>query len=202
MQNDIIRYSLILMLITSISVAILAYLNQKTQPLINLQKQKETQDAVMEVLPRGCKVIESIPATPGQNGYYIGYSDENRQNVAGYAILCKGKGYSSDSIQTLVGTDTAFVITGSKVISQKETPGLGDKIALPGKYAGKKQIWVQQFSGLAADNIFLNKDAPGQKGTRTIEALTGATISSRAVSTSIITGMNTLKEEVAKRRNS
>ncbi|MBP7462233.1 MAG: FMN-binding protein [Candidatus Delongbacteria bacterium] len=200
MQNDIIRYSLILMLITSISVAILAYLNQKTQPLINLQKQKETRDAVMEVLPAGSKIIEEIIGTSGQPGYFIGYSDESRQIINGYAILCKGKGYSSDSIQTLVGTDTSFTITGTKVIFQKETPGLGDKIGLSGKYGGKKQIWTHQFTSLAADRIRLNKDHPGQPGA--IEALTGATISSRAVTSSIITGLNQLKIQVDKRRNS
>jgi len=180
MKNNIIKFSVVLTIITGFSVAILAFLNLKTQPLIQQHRLDEINNAVKEVMPQDVVQIEK-KETDGFT-FYIGYSDAQKTNIAGYATIAYGKGYSS-VIQALIGVDTTFTITGTKVIFQQETPGLGSKIEAMGKYNGKKQIWIHQFIGKKENNIFLDKDNPDKENT--IQALTGATISSRAVTKAI-----------------
>jgi electron transport complex protein RnfG len=80
----------------------------------------------------------------------------------GAAFKASGKGYSS-IIETMVGMLKDGTITAIKVISQNETPGLGARVAEP------------EFTG-QFENI---KDLSG------VSAITGATISSRAVINSV-----------------
>ena len=70
-----------------------------------------------------------------------------------------------------------MVITGIKVASQQETPGLGTRIEELRR--GEKEPWFQsQFRGKGAEAAIKLVRGGGPDG---IEAITGATISSRAV---------------------
>ena len=82
----------------------------------------------------------------------------------------------------IIGMLMDGTVTGYKVIEQKETPGLGSKIAEK-KFAG-------QFVGLNAyqDQFKLQKDG-GE-----IDAVTGATISSRAVIDAVQKAVQTYKK--------
>ena len=71
----------------------------------------------------------------------------------------------------MVGIDKNNKITGIEVISQQETPGLGAKI--------KESSFLQQFIGKTLEELKIKKD--GGK----IDAVTGATISSRAVTNGV-----------------
>ena len=113
------------------------------------------------------------------DGYYVGYEDTTQQEVVGYALSAFGKGYSSE-IETLVGIDTSGVVCGIKILSQTETPGLGTKIVE--KRYGETSPWFQQqFINKSYNQLYLKKDKP----TGTIDAITGATISSVAVTSSV-----------------
>ena len=82
----------------------------------------------------------------------------------GRAIPVSARGYSG-SINMMVGVDKSGKIIGVKVLKQTETPGLGANVSNPG--------FLNQFIGKTAkDQIEPKKD---------IDAITGATISSRAV---------------------
>jgi Predicted NADH:ubiquinone oxidoreductase, subunit RnfG len=70
----------------------------------------------------------------------------------------------------LVGFDFKGEIKGIKILSQEETPGLGAKIDEI-KFGEKKPWFLQQFEGRLAGELDL----------RDIQAITGATISSKAV---------------------
>jgi electron transport complex protein RnfG len=92
--------------------------------------------------------------------------------LAGWVVQTAGQGYA-DRIEVLVGlSPEADVITGLFVLDQKETPGLGAKItAAP---------WRAQFVGKSAA-VPLEVVKSGGAGDAGIDAITGATISSRAV---------------------
>lgn len=81
-------------------------------------------------------------------------------------------GYSGE-IQLLVGIASDLSITGVRVVSHTETPGLGDKIEL------RKSDWVLSFDGktmsLPVNSWAVKKDG-GQ-----FDQFTGATITPRAV---------------------
>lgn len=84
--------------------------------------------------------------------------------AAGKAFLVSPYGYAGN-IDMLVGVGADGKIKGIKILRQRETPGLGAGIA--------RQKFLKQFTGKSArDPLEPKKD---------IDAITGATISSRAV---------------------
>lgn len=103
---------------------------------------------------------------------YNAYDSEKK--LVGYAVQGEGPGYG-DKIIVLVGLDTsATTITGVYVLDQKETPNLGSKITDP--------KWNRQYKGVATQPpltvVKADPTAPNQ-----IEAISGATISSDALTT-------------------
>ncbi|PIE39277.1 MAG: electron transport complex subunit RsxG [Gammaproteobacteria bacterium] len=82
-------------------------------------------------------------------------------------------GYSGD-INALVAIAADLTVLGVKVISHRETPGLGDKIDT------RKSSWIGQFTGKNPNNPAPTQWAV-QKDGGSFDQLTGATISSRAV---------------------
>ncbi len=119
--------------------------------------------------------------------YWISYQDIDKKNPGGYAFVTRGEGFAS-TIQTLVGTDANGKIINIKTLFHEETPGYGDKIAEIRE--GEKTPWfIYQFIGKSAsDNIELTQEGGD------IDAISGATISSTAVTNSIINGLNNLND--------
>ncbi|MFQ5653279.1 MAG: FMN-binding protein [Planctomycetota bacterium] len=96
------------------------------------------------------------------------------EGFLGYALVGEGPGFQ-DTIRLIYGYDPARRrIVGMRVLDSRETPGLGDRIY-------KDEDFVGAFGDLAVEpEVLLVK-----KGKRTaaneIDAITGATISSKAV---------------------
>ncbi|MFH0827639.1 MAG: RnfABCDGE type electron transport complex subunit G [Candidatus Omnitrophota bacterium] len=172
-----LKYGVILGLICLIAAGLLATANVLTKPRIAAEAEKEISASLQEVLPEA-RNFEPIKF---QNEiiYYKGFDKNN--SLAGLAFIARGKGYSS-VIETMAGMKPDGTITAVKVLSQSETPGLGSRIceiednttifdALKGKRpdASLKPWFQQQFSNKK------NNEIDG------INAITGATISSRAV---------------------
>ena len=102
--------------------------------------------------------------------------------VAGYAFIAEGNGYQG-IIKLIIGVDPKFTeIKGMEVLESQETPGLGAEIA------GSK--FRKQFENLPITQKI--EYVKNQKPTKPnqIEAITGATISSRTV-------VNILNERIA-----
>ncbi len=82
-------------------------------------------------------------------------------------------GYNGN-ILLLTGIGSDKKLLGVRVITHKETPGLGDKIET------KKSNWIKQFKGLSLSNM--NKKQWGVKHNGgAFDAFTGATITPRAI---------------------
>ncbi|CAN2042023.1 Ion-translocating oxidoreductase complex subunit G [Candidatus Magnetomoraceae bacterium gMMP-15] len=118
------------------------------------------------------------------NVYKAEYADKK---PAGWVIKTKGQGYA-DKIELLIGVDP-FVkkITGVFILEQKETPGLGNKIIT--------MKWRGQFINKNTESpLVVTKE--GAKSFNEIDAVTGATISSRSVCNIINTALSDLKAEL------
>ncbi|MDE8602694.1 electron transport complex subunit RsxG [Marinomonas sp. RSW2] len=83
------------------------------------------------------------------------------------------RGYNGN-LNMLVAIDKNGVVTGSRVISHKETPGLGDKVDL------KKSKWILSFANKSLANPPL-KSWSVKKDGGSFDQFTGATITPRAV---------------------
>jgi electron transport complex protein RnfG len=103
--------------------------------------------------------------------YYKAYDKDDR--IVGVAFKANAKGYASN-IETLAGMDQQGAITAIKIISQNETPGLGARI--------EERDFTSQFA---------NRDL---KGLAEVQAITGATISSKAVIDSVKQKAQEVKE--------
>lgn len=168
-MKEIIKYGLILGLICFLSSAILAVVNGITEPKIKAQEQYEETQALSEVMP------QSISFKPSYEMdkilYYKGY--DSQQQLNGFVVKAETKGYSS-LIQTLVGLNLKLEIVDIKILSENETPGLGNRILEP--------AFLSQFKGKGADRF------------HQLSAITGATISSQAVIRSVREKIAQLKD--------
>lgn len=99
--------------------------------------------------------------------------DENG-NTTGYAISVTEKGYGGD-ISVMVGISSKGEVTGVEILSINETPGLGMNAT--------KEEFRSQFKGIPPMDGFTAKDSAERN--KNVDALTGATITSEAVSSAV-----------------
>ena len=186
-MRDILRLGGILAAFALVAGAPLAFVSIKTMPIIIENKLRAESEARAEVLPGMAGGFE-IKGEGSGFTYWIGYSDIAKSEPGGYIFTAEGKGYSS-TIAIMVGVDVNGAITGVKILSQQETPGLGARIEEIRH--GEKYPWfTRQFKGkTASDAIIVTKDGGD------IDAITGATISSRAVSSAVKRGLTELMGE-------
>lgn len=104
-------------------------------------------------------------------GIYTAYT--SGQPAAAVLELVAPDGYSGN-IRLLLGLKPDGTIVAARVIDHNETPGLGDAID------AQRSDWIRQFTGKSLDTDNTTLWQPGQSDTQ-IDAVTGATITSRAV---------------------
>ncbi|MCD6418228.1 RnfABCDGE type electron transport complex subunit G [bacterium] len=168
-MKDILKLGLTLMIYAAVAGLLLGFIYTKTKPKIDEQAKMEKEQAIKEVMPAGAAVIVEDTLSDGMI-ISVGYSDETKTKPVGYAAMAYGVGFSS-TIKTMVGLTTDFKVNAIKVISQSETPGLGTHT---------QDEWFKlQFANKTVDELLVDKDGG------TIKAITGATISTRAVTNSI-----------------
>ena len=96
------------------------------------------------------------------------YAAEKGGQVVAYVVPGESKGYGG-TIQMLVAVSKDGKVINYSVTKHNETPGLGDKAT--------KSPFKDQFEGKTSANLVVTKDPSDKKD---IQAMTGATISSRA----------------------
>jgi Na+-translocating ferredoxin:NAD+ oxidoreductase subunit G len=175
-KREIIGGIMVLIVITSLSGFLLAQVYKTTAPKIEEQQKAEERKLNREIFPEG----ENFEKKE-ENGIEFTMVYDNRGEKIGKIFKISTMGYGGD-IVLKVGVDENLNIKGVKVLQQNETPGLGAKITKGG--------FLSQFKNLEKDSIYLKKDNKNGK----IDSVTGATISSRAVTD----GMRKLLERIEK----
>ena len=192
-MRDIVKLGIILMIYSLVAGAALGYVNLKTKPIITTNKTAAENSARSEVLPGmtgGFEFKGNLTVDGREFPYWIGYKDDAKKEPGGYVFIARGKGYSS-VIETMVGVGMDGKITSDKILSQQETPGLGTKVIESRSNENDPSWFTKQFIGKSAeDNLRVKKDGGG------IDAVTGATITPRAITNSINKGLVKLKETV------
>ncbi|MBN2289621.1 MAG: FMN-binding protein [Candidatus Glassbacteria bacterium] len=186
-MRELIKLSGILMLITLTAATALSNVYLLTRDRIAAVELAREENARRAALPAAVY----FEADTLQDGFvlYRGYDNPQGSGTpVGYTVLALGKGYSS-TIRTVVGMDAGMNITGIKVAFQQETPGLGTKVE---EIKGQdKEPWFQkQFRGKREDQLVVVRT----KNPEAVEAITGATISSTAVTRSVREAVRKLKE--------
>ena len=185
-MRDIVKIGCILMIYTLVVGVALAFVNIRTEPVIEANKVAAENAARAEVLPYMDGNFE-LQGGDTDFSYWIGYKDMEKSEIGGYIIIARESGYSS-IIETMIGTDVDGIITGVKILFQQETPGLGARSVEI--LSGESEPWFTcQFKGKSiTDGIKITEDGGS------IDAITGATITSRAITDSIHREIMKLKE--------
>ena len=167
-MSQMVKFGLVLGIICLAATLVLAVTYEVTKPKIEEQLKREEDRALKSIMPSADsfseKVLDGIE-------YFEALKD---RTVVGYCVRVTGSGYNG-YIRMIAGVDLSGAIEGVAVLEHSETPGLGAKIneIRP----GEGEPWfLKQFKGKNAGSIAVKKD---------IDAITGATISSRAVTDAI-----------------
>jgi len=165
--KDIIKITLNLVIIYILGGLILALVYAKTSPVMYKNAVLEKEAALKKLIPEADKIekLGDWSAHEKHSEYFIAKKGDA---VIGYIIQSFGKGYSS-YINTLIATDNNFKVRKIAILGQNETPGLGDEI--------ETDSFRNQFSGKDMEHLKVLKTDT----TEYIQAISGATISSRAV---------------------
>ncbi len=163
-----LKMILVLTVVGVFSGGVLSFVYQKMDPQIKSQREKALREAILKVLPGAsryeiCEDIEEI--------IYCGFNGKGES--VGYAIPASGNGYQG-KIEIIFGISRDLKnIHGIEVIYNVETPGLGARI-------GEREF-LQQFEGLyVKPSIEYVKNLKPSKPNQ-VQAITGATISTRAL---------------------
>ena len=155
---------------------------ESTLSTITANKARELREAVFKVLPgvtkmqalvyRGETIVVVDAPDKDEPVVYGGYDEQG--DFVGYAMPGAGPGFQ-DTIALLYGyIPSEKIVVGMEVLESRETPGLGDKIY-------KDMDFVNEFSALSIEPEIVTV----KKGTGTapneVDAITGATISAKAV---------------------
>ncbi|MFH1219435.1 MAG: FMN-binding protein [Candidatus Eisenbacteria bacterium] len=121
-----LRLTFVLALICLVAALALGFVYRGTAPMIEKQKMIIDELARRSVLPEAlCGAF--VPVETNGFVYYKGYRNADTTGLVGYTVTARGRGYSS-TIETIVGVDLRGRITGMRITSEKETPGLGTRI--------------------------------------------------------------------------
>lgn len=181
-------------LISAICGLIIVGAYQGTYAAVQENKRIAIERSVFKVVPAAKSIVEYAATAAGELvrlgagetppvgsiKFYAGYDAAGK--LAGLAAEGAAKGYS-DYVRLLFAYDpAAAAITGFSVVSSRETPGIGDKIAVNKEFLANFPLEAKP----AADGKGLAHEVRTVKhGTKAnpweIDAISGATITSRAV---------------------
>ena len=180
MKNKIyLQLGLILLAFCLVATALLAYVNTITKPQIDKIKTLEAEETRRTLIPDSD--FEEITS---DITYYIA-KDNKTKEVKAYVFTAEKNGYNGP-VKTMVAVDNNFQIIAIKVTDQSETPGLGSNSTQP-KFS-------EQFKGKTSEQLIVDKD--GGVPPNCIKAITGATITTRAVVNSVKESIDLLKAKV------
>ena len=181
MKSSLKNMVLVLGTITLISSACVGLVYMITEKPIASAKEQAVNDALAQVLP----TYENIESeTSESDGLQIKtYTALNAGEVVGYAIESASKSGFGGTIRLMVGFDTKGTILNVNVLEQAETPGLGAKMTEEGNPL------LASIQGKEAPKVKLTVKKDGGD----VDALTAATISSRAYAEAVARAYSVFK---------
>ena len=167
----VFRLTLTLFLITTIVAGLLGLVNYVTADTIAEQIAQKAESAMRQVLEADGYEPLDVPEESAVTAAY-------RAGDRGYVVRVAPNGFGG-AIDMMVGVDVSGAVTGVAIVSQSETASLGANCT--------REDFRAQFTGKTG-TLSVSKDG-GE-----IEALTGATVTSRAVTEGVNTALEFVQE--------
>ena len=167
----VLRLTLTLFLISAVVAGLLALVNHVTADTIAEQTAEKAEAAMRQVLEAERYEALDVPADSAVTAAF-------RAGDEGYVVRVAPNGFGG-AIDMMVGIGADGAVTGIAIVSQSETASLGANCT--------REDFRQQFIGATGD-LAVTKDGG------TIDALTGATVTSRAVTEGVNTALEFVQE--------
>ncbi len=183
-MNETLKLGLILFIITAVAASVLAISNNITAPRIAEAAKIADDLAKQEILPEGDKFEPldegKLNEIKDENSDILEiYEGYNGDDLIGYTVKSKANGYGG-AIELMTGISTEGKITGIKILSHGETPGLGANAT--------KEYFSDSFKNKPVEGELVAVKEPS--GETEVQALTSATITT----TAIVDGVNIVRE--------
>lgn len=175
-KETMVGPTVVLLIICLVVSGALAFTYQLTAPQIEKINKENADAARMQVLPDADSFTAAEGDLPeGVTEYYIA------DNGAGVVVTTQNKSFGG-TITVMTGFDADGAITGVTITSHSDTPGLGtkaqDETYLKNQYVGKTST----------------DDADSIKKDSSVEAVTGATVSSNGIYGAVNYAINAFNE--------
>ena len=185
-ESTFINMLVALLVITGVSSATLGFVYNVTKAPIEASKQKKLTAAISQVLPEFDKIEAKsyAPAVDGKDSLIFYTATKNNEIVGTAVKTYTDKGFSG-RFSIMVGFRPDGKIHKTAVLAHTETPGLGDKMD------ASKSNFPNQFidKNPAEFKLIVKKDGGD------VDAITAATISSRAFCDAVNRAYETIKKE-------
>lgn len=172
--GEMVRLGLVLVCYAVASCAVLAIVNTFTAPKIQENQIKKASGAMKNVFAEAddfSPVDETFIASNAAILLSDVYLAKKNGEVIGAVIQASGPTY--DRAKIIVGLNTDFTVSGVQFLENTDSPGFGQKASDPNFVLPNGKTFYGQFTGKSAENEFLLNES--------FDAITGATITSRAV---------------------
>ncbi len=173
-EHSIVKIASNLAMACFISGVVIGSVYYVTAPVAAQKAEMMKQESMKALVPDA----DSFREVPAHAGWFAALKDGEPM---AYIVPAETKGYGG-KIKLLVAVTVDAKVIDYNILEHNETPGLGDN--------AQKPSFRQQFAGKGAENLKVTKDPSNKED---IQAMTGATISSRAVTL----GVKQAVEEVA-----
>ncbi|EQK41830.1 electron transport complex, RnfABCDGE type, G subunit [[Clostridium] bifermentans ATCC 638] len=183
-MKDIFRLGAILFVICAVASLMLSLTNNITAPVIEQRNIQANNESRQEVL----KAAEEFSEVKDVKGDLIEevYQGTKGGEVVGYTIKTTPKGYGG-KVEVMVGISNDGKISGVKIGNHSETPGLGSKSADPS--------FKDQYNGKSTKTP-LNIVKGNASNENDIVAISGATITSKAVTAGVNAAMDVYEQKL------
>ena len=187
MGSSISRNSIMLGLFAIMTTALIAGTYLGTRDMIVEAQRKAQEKALLEIIPDerhdNSMLDDTLPIGPEATGLRLSASQQifiarQQENVVAVILPVTAPDGYSGAIDMIVGINSDGSIAGVRVLTHKETPGLGDKVDL------NKSDWILSFDGTSLRNP-MPEQWKVKKDKGYFDQFTGATITPRAVTAAI-----------------
>jgi electron transport complex protein RnfG len=169
--KDVVRLGVILALFTAMAGAGLAQTYGVTAPVIEAREAAALMESLREGLP-GAEEFE-----PEEAGGVTFYKGLKGGQAVGVIALTEGAGYAGP-VRLMVTMDPEGSVSSVRILGMSETPGIGTKVA--------ELAFLDQYVGKSpGDPVALEQD---------VQAVSGATVSSKAVNAGVQKALATFKD--------
>lgn len=189
-MSRIVKDTLRLVAITLIAGVLLSVVYSVTKDTIAAAKEEELQASYREVFPQAASfeaVEDKCPAELSGGNVTLNAAlyakDESGEDIGCVLSLTSHEGYAGDIVLSL-GIAKNGEITGVKVTQMSETSGLGANC--------QNEDWISQFKGITGSVKFTKT---GKTSPDEIDAISGATFTTRAVTNAVNTGIGVASEK-------